>query len=83
MTETNKSHSVSLCNKLRPGGGTAILSGLAAANSILQNRASRNPITSVFLLTDGQDGSSVPEKKVSFHHHYFHYNYYYYYYFDE
>lgn len=65
MTDENKLYSSSLCSQLRPGGGTSILSGLKAASTILENRTTRNPITSVFLLTDGQDGCSVPEKKTT------------------
>lgn len=70
MTDENKLYSSSLCSQLRPGGGTSILSGLKAASTILENRTTRNPITSVFLLTDGQDGSSVQEKKVRFQFHF-------------
>mmetsp|Transcript_9083 Transcript_9083/g.9607 ORF Transcript_9083/g.9607 Transcript_9083/m.9607 type:complete len:572 (+) Transcript_9083:458-2173(+) len=65
MTDENKSYSASLCEKLRPGGGTTILSGLEAVRTILETRTTANPITSVFLLTDGQDGSSVQEKKTT------------------
>lgn len=65
MTDENKSYTSSLCAGLRPGGGTSILSGLQAAMDIISGRMSSNPITSVFLLTDGVDGSHVSEKKVS------------------
>jgi Mg-chelatase subunit ChlD len=64
MNQANKDYTSALCSGLRPGGGTSIYSGLEAANEIIKNRGTRNPITSVFLLTDGVDGSRVAEKKV-------------------
>lgn len=64
MTDENKAYTTSLCQGLRPGGGTSILSGLKAASAMIQRRQTQNPITSVFLLTDGVDGSHVAEKKV-------------------
>jgi uncharacterized protein with von Willebrand factor type A (vWA) domain len=65
MTDENKAYTSSLCQGLKPGGGTSILSGLKAASAMIQRRQTQNPITSVFLLTDGVDGSHVSEKKVS------------------
>ena len=50
---------------LRPGGGTKILCGLEAAYKMLAARQTKNPISSVFLLTDGIDGSDLKQKKVS------------------
>jgi hypothetical protein len=64
MNDQNKIYTSSLCQGLRPGGGTSILAGLQAASTMILQRQSQNPITSVFLLTDGVDGSHVSEKKV-------------------
>lgn len=63
MTADNKSSTASYINRLRPGGGTRILSGLQKAHSVLQNRETKNPISSVFLLTDGIDSSDLRDKK--------------------
>jgi Mg-chelatase subunit ChlD len=49
---------------LQPGGGTKILCGLEAAYEMLAARQTKNPISSVFLLTDGIDGSDLKQKKV-------------------
>jgi Mg-chelatase subunit ChlD len=65
LNDDNKAYTASLCQGLRPGGGTTILSGLKAASAMIQRRQTQNPITSVFLLTDGVDGSHVSEKKVA------------------
>jgi uncharacterized protein with von Willebrand factor type A (vWA) domain len=64
MNDQNKHATASLCQGLRPGGGTSILSGLEAASEMILRRQTQNPITSVFLLTDGVDGSNVSQKKV-------------------
>lgn len=63
MTPANKSRTEAYINDLCPGGGTRILSGLQEAFQVLQSRQSRNPISSVFLLTDGIDASDLREKK--------------------
>lgn len=64
MTPTNKGRTEAHINGMRPGGGTRILTGLQEALQVLQSRQSRNPISSVFLLTDGQDPSDLREKKM-------------------
>lgn len=63
MTPENKTRTETYINELRPGGGTRILSGLQEAFQVLQSRQSHNPISSVFLLTDGIDASDLREKK--------------------
>jgi uncharacterized protein YegL len=63
MTPANKNRTEDYINQLRPGGGTRILSGLQEANQVLQSRQNKNPISSVFLLTDGVDASDLREKK--------------------
>ena len=42
-------------NKLKPGGTTNIGKGLFVALKILADRRYKNPVTSVFLLSDGED----------------------------
>merc|ERR1712129_468188 len=43
---------------LNAGGGTDIASGLETAVEVIERRRQRNPVSSILLLTDGQDGSS-------------------------
>lgn len=63
MTSANKERTEAYINQLRPGGGTRILTGLHEAHQVLQSRQTKNPISSVFLLTDGIDSSDLREKK--------------------
>ncbi len=63
MNEANKTRVGAAMAGIRASGGTCILSGMQAAFAMLQARASRNPITAVFLLTDGIDGSHAAEKQ--------------------
>ena len=64
MTQDNKSRTESSINRLRPGGGTRILSGMNEAHQILGSRQTKNPVSSVFLLTDGIDSSDLRQKKI-------------------
>jgi Mg-chelatase subunit ChlD len=63
MTDANKARVGTALSSVSPSGGTSILRGMQAAQTMLESRQSRNPITAVFLLTDGQDGSDADEKK--------------------
>jgi len=63
MTGPTKATTAHLIDQLRPGGGTRIFSGLEAAHRILSARTTVNPVTSVFLLTDGIDSSDFTQKK--------------------
>jgi len=44
--------------RLVAGGGTSIAAGLNMALSIMEQRRQRNKVSSILLLTDGQDGST-------------------------
>lgn len=63
MTDEMKVASAQITSRIEPGGGTRILSGLEAAHAVLESRQAQNPITSVFLLTDGIDSSDMRQKK--------------------
>lgn len=63
MNATRKAESEMLVNSLRAGGGTDIYAGMKKGHDILARRSSKNPISCMFLLTDGQDGSHLAEKK--------------------
>lgn len=65
MTDANKELSGSLLGGLTATGGTDIYDGLRAGVDLLGRRQTRNTITSLFLLTDGQDSGRMQEKKVS------------------
>jgi len=51
-----------LIASLLSGGGTDIFAGMRSGAAVLSGRADRNPCSCMFLLTDGQDGSNIPEK---------------------
>ena len=63
MTPENKGRTETYINQLRPGGGTHILAGMNEAHQILGARKTKNPVCSVFILTDGIDSSDLREKK--------------------
>jgi uncharacterized protein YegL len=63
MNSQNKTSTHRATSQLRASGGTNILSGLTAAQLILSRRQQSNPITSVFLLTDGIDSADLAAKK--------------------
>jgi len=44
--------------RLQASGGTSIASGLNMALSVMEQRRQRNKVSSILLLTDGQDGST-------------------------
>merc|ERR1719313_2938445 len=44
--------------RLQAGGGTSIAAGLSMGLSIMEQRRQRNKVSSILLLTDGQDGST-------------------------
>jgi uncharacterized protein YegL len=64
MTAANKGRTEQYINQLRPGGGTRILAGMNEALEVLSSRKTKNPVTSVFLLTDGIDSSDLRQKKI-------------------
>jgi len=44
--------------RLQASGGTSIAAGLSAGLSVMEQRRQRNKVSSILLLTDGQDGST-------------------------
>jgi len=48
---------------MEAAGGTDIYSGLKMGVDVLEARKTKNPVTAVLLLTDGQDGSALPRIK--------------------
>lgn len=63
MTEAKKDASKNIIRSIHAGGGTDIYRGMDAGWQILQQRRTRNPASCMFLLTDGQDGSNLEQKK--------------------
>lgn len=49
----NKEELIRIINSLRAGGGTNINSGMDIAFRVLKGRKHENPVSSVFLLSDG------------------------------
>ncbi|KAL4435511.1 hypothetical protein ABPG74_020287 [Tetrahymena malaccensis] len=54
----NKENLQRITRSICANGGTNITSGLQTAFSILQNRKQKNSVSSIFLLSDGQDNNS-------------------------
>lgn len=52
-------------NNLQAGGGTRIMSGMGLAFKTIRDRKIANKVTSVFLLSDGQDGGAENQVKMA------------------
>jgi Mg-chelatase subunit ChlD len=63
MQSTKRVQSDVLCEEIRAGGGTSIYSGMVQAVDILDARRTTNSLSCILLLTDGQDGENMEEKK--------------------
>ncbi|XP_073154547.1 E3 ubiquitin-protein ligase WAV3-like [Henckelia pumila] len=55
MTETGRSESIQAVNSLTSNGGTNIAEGLRKAAKVMTDRKWKNPVSSIILLSDGQD----------------------------
>lgn len=49
---------MNVINQIYAGGGTSIDAGIAMGIKMLQDRRYKNAVTSIFLLSDGQDGGA-------------------------
>lgn len=59
MTDENKDKTLTLISMIHSRGGTSIAAGLNMAFDILEGRKQKNSVSSIFLLSDGQDGSAI------------------------
>ena len=59
VSEVNKPEILKVINSLVASGGTDITDGMRHAVRIINERKFRNPVTSVFLLSDGLDGGAI------------------------
>ncbi|XP_073063125.1 E3 ubiquitin-protein ligase WAV3-like isoform X2 [Primulina eburnea] len=55
MTETGRNESIQAVNSLTSNGGTNIAEGLRKAAKVMTDRKWKNPVSSMILLSDGQD----------------------------
>jgi Mg-chelatase subunit ChlD len=62
-TEFNRNIFRKRVEELHAGGGTSIVSGMREAFRILKGRRQSNPVTSIFLLTDGMEKNADVEIK--------------------
>merc|ERR1719343_189233 len=64
MSAEGKDEAIATTLKLAAGGGTSIAAGLEVGVSVMEGRRSRNKVSALLLLTDGQDARSqarIPE----------------------
>ena len=54
-TNANKKRMMKLINEIEANGGTNIDLGMRKAFNVIKNRKYRNPVTGIFLLSDGLD----------------------------
>jgi len=64
-TEKNKKNILSKLKNVHGDGGTDINLGMTHAFEVLKQRRYMNPVTSIFLLSDGLDGGAQQKVKVS------------------
>lgn len=62
MTDANKLKSDQNINSLHASGGTDIYAGLHLGHELITHRLRSNPMSCMFLLTDGQDNNRLQEK---------------------
>ncbi|KAH9616890.1 hypothetical protein KSS87_021767 [Heliosperma pusillum] len=55
MTEAGQADTLRAVASIREGGSTNIIAGLQTAVKVLDQRREKNPVTSIILLSDGQD----------------------------
>ncbi|KAJ4978155.1 hypothetical protein NE237_008935 [Protea cynaroides] len=59
MTDAGRQHALQAVNSLSSNGGTNIAEGLRKGAKIMEDRREKNPVSSIILLSDGQDTYSV------------------------
>ncbi|KAJ9545535.1 hypothetical protein OSB04_025242 [Centaurea solstitialis] len=59
MSDTGKQHALQAVNSLVANGGTNIAEGLRKGGKVMEDRREKNPVSSVILLSDGQDTYTV------------------------
>ncbi|KVI06872.1 probable E3 ubiquitin-protein ligase EDA40 isoform X1 [Cynara cardunculus var. scolymus] len=59
MSDMGKQHALQAVNSLVANGGTNIAEGLRKGGKVMEDRREKNPVSSVILLSDGQDTYTV------------------------
>ncbi|KAG9139765.1 hypothetical protein Leryth_021375 [Lithospermum erythrorhizon] len=59
MAESGRQQALQAVNSLVANGGTNIAEGLRKAAKVMEDRREKNPVTSIILLSDGQDTYTV------------------------
>lgn len=59
MTDAGRQHALQAVNSLVANGGTNIAEGLRKGAKVMEDRKERNPVSSIILLSDGQDTYTV------------------------
>ncbi|XP_074300390.1 E3 ubiquitin-protein ligase WAV3-like [Silene latifolia] len=55
MTQAGQADTLRVVGSIKEGGSTNIIAGLQTAVKVLEQRREKNPVTSIILLSDGQD----------------------------
>jgi uncharacterized protein YegL len=59
MSDSGRQMALAAVNSLTAGGGTNIVEGLKMGGKVIEDRKYRNPVSSIILLSDGQDTYNV------------------------
>ncbi|KAF6167834.1 hypothetical protein GIB67_027612 [Kingdonia uniflora] len=65
MTDSGRQQALQAVNSLVSNGGTNIAEGLRKAAKVMEERIEKNPVSSIILLSDGQDTYTVAGRSVS------------------
>ncbi|KAL4556660.1 hypothetical protein LXL04_034814 [Taraxacum kok-saghyz] len=65
MSDSGKQHALQAVNSLAANGGTNIAEGLRKGWKVMEDRRQKNPVSSIILLSDGQDTYTVPSSSSS------------------
>ncbi|KAM7264939.1 hypothetical protein ACFE04_002622 [Oxalis oulophora] len=66
MSDTGKQQALHAVNSLVANGGTNIAEGLRKGAKIMENRREKNPVSSIILLSDGQDTYTVSNSQPNY-----------------
>jgi Mg-chelatase subunit ChlD len=64
MSDSGRRMALAAVNSLTAGGGTNIVEGLKMGGKVIEDRKYKNPVSSIILLSDGQDTYNVSSNTV-------------------
>ncbi|KAL7114866.1 hypothetical protein ACP275_04G148800 [Erythranthe tilingii] len=66
MSETGRQQALQAVNSLVANGGTNIAEGLRKGAKVMEDRREKNPVSSIILLSDGQDTYTITQNRPNY-----------------